>query len=92
VAEDLGAALNTLVLLAEQVNIDLPRSVQLKLQLNSRKYPASLVQGKADKYDSYRATTGFGKGSKQVGWKLRPFRRFLVATPLAVYEEGNWRM
>ncbi len=68
VAEDLGAALNALLLLAEQCSIDLAASVQLKLQLNARKYPASLVKGKAEKYDAYCATTGFGKGSKQVGW------------------------
>ncbi|CAM9700960.1 unnamed protein product [Pylaiella littoralis] len=66
VARELSSTLALLLLLADRCNIDLPLSIQLKIQLNAEKYPAAIVRGSALKYDAYQATTGFGKGSKQV--------------------------
>lgn len=44
VALELGATLTLLLLLAEESNIDLPLSIQLKIQLNAKKYPADIVR------------------------------------------------
>lgn len=125
---ELGSAAACLLLLAEQCNVDLGLSVDLKIKLNTKKYPAVLVRykdepemfhvhirrrwmikycsmhirwyiwhrrsevlhvhalvargtcnaltdekhshsirrGSALKYDAYKTTTGFAKGSKQV--------------------------
>eukprot|EP00903_Cladosiphon_okamuranus_P016873 g15557.t1 len=54
------------LLLGERCNIDLPLSIQLKIKLNAKKYPVGIVKGSALKYDAYHATTGYGKGSRQV--------------------------
>eukprot|EP00904_Undaria_pinnatifida_P001845 jgi/Undpi1/11661/HiC_scaffold_36.g13956.m1 len=66
VARELGSAFALLLVLANQCNVDLPLAVQLKIELNAKKYPALLVRGSALKYDAYQEHTGFGKGSKQV--------------------------
>ena len=66
VASDLSNCFTMVLLLAERCNIDLPLSIQLKIKLNARKYPVGIVKGSALKYDAYHATTGYGKGSKQV--------------------------
>lgn len=44
VALELGSTLVLLLLLAEQCNIDLPLAIQLKIQLNAKKYPAAIVR------------------------------------------------
>ncbi|CAN0264664.1 unnamed protein product, partial [Hapterophycus canaliculatus] len=66
VATELASAFALVLLLAEQCNVDLPLSVQLKIQLNAKKYPAVLVRGSALKYDAYQESTGFGRGCEQV--------------------------
>lgn len=66
VACALAQCFKIVLLLAERCNIDLPLSIQLKIRLNAKKYPVGIVKGSALKYDAYHATTGYGKGSKQV--------------------------
>ncbi|CAB1112147.1 unnamed protein product [Ectocarpus sp. CCAP 1310/34] len=62
---EMGSAAACLLLLAERCNVDLGLSVDLKVKLNAKKYPAVLVRGSALKYDAYKTTTGFAKGSRQ---------------------------
>ncbi|CAN0070866.1 unnamed protein product [Ascophyllum nodosum] len=66
VALELGSAVALVLELADQCNIDLPLALLRKIQLNDRKYPASLVRGSASKYDAYHHHTGYTKDSKQV--------------------------
>lgn len=44
VALELGAAFALLLVLADQCNVDLPLAVELKIELNAKKYPALLVR------------------------------------------------
>lgn len=44
VARELSSTLALLLLLADRCNIDLPLSIQLKIQLNAEKYPAAIVR------------------------------------------------
>lgn len=43
-ALELGSAFALLLVLATQCNVDLPLAVQLKIELNAKKYPAVLVR------------------------------------------------
>ena len=43
-ALELGAAFALLLVLANQCNVDLPLAVELKIELNAKKYPAPLVR------------------------------------------------
>jgi len=54
VREEIGDVTIYLTELAEKLGIDLLEAAKAKLEINSKKYPASLVKGKAAKYTEYR--------------------------------------
>src|ERR687889_2201126 len=54
VREEIGDVMIYLTELAEKLGIDPVEAAKAKLEINSRKYPASLVKGKAAKYTEYR--------------------------------------
>jgi NTP pyrophosphatase (non-canonical NTP hydrolase) len=54
VREEIGDVMIYLTELAEKLEIDPVEAAQAKLELNSKKYPAALVKGKAAKYTEYR--------------------------------------
>ena len=52
--EELSDVLIYLVRLADKCNIDLPKAVERKFELNAKKYPATLVSGCSKKYTEYK--------------------------------------
>ena len=53
VREEIGDVMIYLTELAEKLGIDPVEAAKVKLEINNRKYPATLVRGKADKYTEY---------------------------------------
>lgn len=58
IREEIGDAMIYLVELADKLNIDPLEAAKAKVELNERKYPAELVQGKALKYTQYQSDPG----------------------------------
>jgi len=54
VREEIGDVMIYLSELAEKLGIDPMEAARAKLEINSAKYPANLVKGKAAKYTEYR--------------------------------------
>jgi dCTP diphosphatase len=54
VREEIGDVTIYLTELAEKLGIDPVEAARAKLEINKRKYPATLVKGKASKYTDYR--------------------------------------
>jgi dCTP diphosphatase len=54
VREEIGDVMIYLTELADKLGIDPMEAARAKLEVNVRKYPASLVRGKAAKYTEYR--------------------------------------
>ena len=52
--EELSDVLINLVRLAEVCDVDLPSAVLRKMELNRKKYPASVVYGSSLKYNEYK--------------------------------------
>ena len=57
VALELGSAFALLLVLADQCNVDLPLAVELKIELNAKKYPALLVRWVVDRERLYLTIT-----------------------------------
>jgi len=53
IREEIGDVMIYLTELAEKLGIDPVEAAKSKLEINSKKYPASLVKGKAAKYTEY---------------------------------------
>lgn len=53
IREEIGDVMIYLTELAEKLGIDPVEAAKAKLEINSKKYPASLVKGKAAKYTEY---------------------------------------
>ena len=53
IKEEIGDVIIYLTELAEKLGIDPVEAAKAKLEINSKKYPASLVKGKAAKYTEY---------------------------------------
>ena len=53
VREEIGDVVIYLTELADKLGIDLVEAAKAKLEINNRKYPATLVKGKASKYTEY---------------------------------------
>ena len=51
--EEIGDVMIYLTELAEKLGIDPIEAAKAKLEINSKKYPATLVKGKASKYTEY---------------------------------------
>ena len=51
--EEIGDVMIYLTELAEKLGIDPVEAAKAKVEINSRKYPAALVKGKATKYTEY---------------------------------------
>jgi dCTP diphosphatase len=54
IREEIGDVLIYLTELAENLGIDPVEAAKAKVDVNSKKYPATLVKGKAAKYTEYR--------------------------------------
>ena len=54
VREEIGDVMIYLVELSEKLGIDSVKAAKAKLEINSQKYPAALVKGKASKYTEYQ--------------------------------------
>ncbi len=54
VCEELADVLILCLNLANRLEIDVAEAVLSKVEANAAKYPADVVRGRADKYDSYR--------------------------------------
>jgi dCTP diphosphatase len=54
VREEIGDVMIYLAELAEKLGIDPVEAARAKLEINNKKYPATLVKGKASKYTEYR--------------------------------------
>ena len=54
VGGEIGDVMIYLVELAEKLGIDPVEAAKAKLEVNSKKYPATLVRGKASKYTEYQ--------------------------------------
>jgi dCTP diphosphatase len=54
VREEIGDVMIYLTELADKLGIDPVEAAKAKLRVNARKYPATLVKGKAAKYTEYR--------------------------------------
>ena len=54
IREEIGDVMIYLVELSEKLGIDPVDAAKAKLEINTRKYPAGLVKGKASKYTEYR--------------------------------------
>jgi len=54
IREEIGDVMIYLTELAEKLRIDPLEAAKAKLEINSKKYPATLVRGKAAKYTEYR--------------------------------------
>jgi dCTP diphosphatase len=53
VREEIGDVMIYLTELAGKLGVDPVEAARAKLEINSRKYPADLVKGKASKYTEY---------------------------------------
>jgi dCTP diphosphatase len=54
VREEIGDVTIYLLELADKLGVDPVEAAKAKVEINSRKYPAALVKGKASKYTEYR--------------------------------------
>jgi dCTP diphosphatase len=54
VREEIGDVMIYLVELADKLGIDPVEAAQAKVKINTKKYPAALVKGKAFKYSEYQ--------------------------------------
>jgi NTP pyrophosphatase (non-canonical NTP hydrolase) len=54
VREEIGDVMIYLVELADKLGIDPVEAAKAKVEINTKKYPAALVTGKASKYTEYR--------------------------------------
>ncbi len=54
IREEIGDVMIYLTELAEKLGVDSVEAAKAKLVINSQKYPASLVKGKASKYTEYQ--------------------------------------
>ena len=54
VGEEIGDVMIYLTELAEKLGIDPVEAAKAKLEINGKRYPASLARGKAAKYTEYR--------------------------------------
>ena len=54
VREEIGDATMYLLEFADKLGVDPVEAAKAKVEINSRKYPAALVKGKASKYTEYR--------------------------------------
>ncbi len=54
VKEELADILIYLVRIADKLGVDLIEEAYRKIEKNTRKYPAELVRGRADKYTEYK--------------------------------------
>src|SRR5215213_6846481 len=54
VKDEIGDVMIYLVELADKLGIDPVEAAKAKVEVNERKYPATLVRGKASKYTEYR--------------------------------------
>ena len=54
VREEIGDVMIYIVELSEKLGIDSVEAAKAKLEINSQKYPAALVKGKASKYTEYQ--------------------------------------
>jgi dCTP diphosphatase len=54
VRQEIGDVMIYLTELAEKLGIDPVEAAKAKVEINSKKYPAELVKGKASKYTEYR--------------------------------------
>jgi len=54
VREEIGDVMIYLIELADKLGIDAMEAAKAKVEVNERKYPATLVKGKASKYTEYR--------------------------------------
>ena len=54
IREEIGDVMIYLTELADKLGIDSVEAARAKLEINKRKYPATLVKGKASKYTEYR--------------------------------------
>ena len=50
IAEELADVVNYALLLADRLDIDLPKEVRRKIRINARKYPVKKSRGTAKKY------------------------------------------
>ena len=50
IAEELADVVNFALLLADRLDIDLPKEVRRKIRINARKYPVRKAKGTAKKY------------------------------------------
>lgn len=50
IAEELADVVNFALLLADRLDIDLPKEVRRKIRINARKYPVKKSRGTAKKY------------------------------------------
>jgi dCTP diphosphatase len=55
VREEIGDVMIYLTELADELGIDLLEAAKAKVEINTRKYPANLVKGKATKYTEYQS-------------------------------------
>lgn len=55
IADELADTLNSVLLLAHELDIDLGAAVTKKMAENAAKYPADKARGKHDKYTAYQA-------------------------------------
>ena len=54
VRQEIGDVMIYLTELADKLGVDSVEAAKAKLEINSQKYPTSLVKGKASKYTEYR--------------------------------------
>ena len=54
IREEIGDVLIYLIELADKLGIDPVEAAKAKVEINSKKYPAALVKGKASKYTEYQ--------------------------------------
>jgi dCTP diphosphatase len=54
IREEIGDVMIYLTELAEKLGINPVEAAKAKVEINTKKYPASLVKGKASKYTEYR--------------------------------------
>lgn len=50
IVEELADVINFAVLLADRLDVDLPKEVRRKIRINARKYPVKKAKGTAKKY------------------------------------------
>ncbi len=54
-AEELADVLFYLIMLADRLEIDLPRAAEAKLVQNAEKYPVALARGRSTKHDELKS-------------------------------------